>query len=445
MKETVLKKVKNLISEKGMLLSGDKVLVAFSGGADSVVMTHALLILSEEMGFTVCAAHLNHSLRGEESDYDELFVRSFCESRGIDLTVEKVDIAALSQLSKEGIEECARNVRYDFLFRTAASIGADRIATAHTLSDNAETLIFNILRGSGLNGLTGIPETRGKLIRPMLKVTRSEIEQYAKEESLPFVTDSTNADTVYKRNYIRKEIIPRFSQINPSFYAAIERLIENVREDNGYFEAKAEKCLALACKKRHSYDLKVLKSFELPIIKRAVSKLYYEFSEQKLSAKNLNAFCDFIIEDPNGRYQLPGGFARKYAGVLTLEKSAERVLPKRFYMPASGRSVLPDGRKVILSEAPAYSFGKNFIDADKLCGELNLRLRSPLDEIKLPKRPTKSLKKLFSESKVPIQERDNAVVLCDESGVVWVEKLGVAERCAVIGGADNIIEISIKE
>lgn len=443
MREAIVEKVRGFICESGMISSGERVLVALSGGADSIAMTHILLTLSGQLGFSICAAHLNHCIRGEEADYDEFFVRSFCSEREIELTVERADVPALAEIGRQGLEECARNVRYDFLFRVAESLGADKIATAHTLSDNAETLIFNLVRGSGLNGLSGISETRGKIIRPLLRLTRNEIEQYLKETSLPFVTDSTNSDTAYTRNYIRKEIIPRLSEINPSFFASVERLTASVKEDNAFLEAEAEN-LVLNAKKNNGYEIKVLNFAQLPILKRALAKIYRDFTGQSLTSKNLNAFYRFV-RDGSGRYQLPGVFAVKYAGFLNMETSAQRILPRRFYIKAQRQTFLPDGRAVMLQEAELARGGKNYIDADKINGDLNIRLKSPIDTLKLPKRPTKSLKKLFSESKIPIPERDRAIVLCDGDGIVWVEKLGVAERCAVTNTTQNIIKVTIKE
>lgn len=445
MKEAVLKKVRAFISETHMIVPGEKVLVALSGGADSVAMAHILLTLSRQMNFSICAAHLNHCLRGEESDYDELFVRNFCSSRGIELAVERADVGGLAKTGRQGIEECARNVRYDFLYRSAASMGAARIATAHTLSDNAETVIFNIARGSGLNGLCGIPEMRGKLIRPMLKITRAETESYDKEVGLPFVLDGTNLDTDYTRNYIRKEIVSRLSKINPAFLSSIERLTTSVKEDNAYIEREAERLLADSYGKE-SYRLSVLAEAAPPLLKRALSKMYSSFTGRKLSSKALNAFYEFASDDSDGRVQLPGAFAVKYNGRISLASSAERKQPKRFYFEAAEENVLPDGRRVTIAECESSDkVDKRFVDADKISGKLRLRLRVSMDELKLPKRPTKSLKKLFSEKKVPIEERDRAVVLCDDMGIVWVQGLGVAERAAAGDTADKLLKIKIEE
>ncbi|MBO4216659.1 MAG: tRNA lysidine(34) synthetase TilS [Clostridia bacterium] len=443
MKEEILEKVKAYVTGENMISAGDKVLLALSGGADSVAMAHILLTLSGEMGFSVCAAHLNHCLRSEESDYDELFVRNFCSVREIELKVERADIAALASASKRGIEECARSVRYDFLFRAAAEFGADRIATAHTLSDNAETLIFNIVRGSGLKGICGIPETRGKLIRPLLRLTREETEGYDREAGLPYVTDSTNSDTDYTRNYIRQEIIPRLTELNPSFLASVERLTGAVKEDNSFIEREADRLLAVAGEK--NCDLAILREADPSVVKRVLARIYSDFTGRKLDAKGLNAFLAFVNEEGDGRTQLPGAFAVKYSGQLKLTDSAERKQPKRFYFAAEKMNVLPDGRMVMIHVEKGGSAVDGFdIDASRIVGSLRLRLRVPTDEMRLPKRPTKSLKKLFSEMKIPIEERDRAVVLCDDKGIVWVEKLGAAEHTAASVFTDRILKIEIK-
>ena len=445
MKDNVLEKVRAFIAETRMISAGDKVLVALSGGADSVAMMHILMTLSEQLGFSVCAAHMNHCLRGEESDYDEYFVRNFCSQRDIELAVEKADIGGIAAARKQGIEECARSVRYDFLYRAAEAMGAVKIATAHTLSDNAETLIFNITRGSGLNGLCGIPAVRGRLIRPLLKLTRAETEGYDREVGLPFVTDSTNSDTDYTRNYIRKEIVPRLTEINPAFLASVERLVSSVGEDSEYIDNEAQRLLE-AAQISGGYKLKKLSQAALPVLKRALAKLYSDFTGRKLSAAALNGFCGFASDVSDGRLQLPGAFAVKYAGVLALASSVERKQPKRFYMDAGDINTLPDGRRVtIIESSRGIKVDKNTLDAGKIKGTLRLRLRVPMDEMRLPKRPTKTLKKLFSEAKVPVEARDKAVVLCDDEGIVWVEKLGAAERSAATAFTDRLLIIKTEE
>jgi len=195
----MLDTVKRTISDYMMLETSENVLVALSGGADST----ALLLSLRELGYPVRAFHLNHCLRGAESDRDEAFCRRLCEKLGVELTVERVDIAAAA--GDSAVEETARRIRYARLEHAAH--GA-KIAVAHNADDNLETMLFHLVRGTGAKGLTGIPPVRGRIIRPLIAVERSEIEAFLRERGQDFVTDSTNADTVYTRNRLRQEVVP---------------------------------------------------------------------------------------------------------------------------------------------------------------------------------------------------------------------------------------------
>ena len=199
-----------------MLEDGEPVLVALSGGADSVALLRAL----QALAYPVRAFHLNHCLRGAESDRDEAFCRALCAGLGVPLTVERIDVAA-ARAAGEGIEAAARRIRYARL--TAAAQGA-KIATAHTADDNLETMLFHLVRGTGPKGLAGIPPVRGQVIRPLLGVTRAAVEAYLHALGQDYVTDSTNADDAYTRNRIRHEVVPVLRQINPAVSGAAARL-----------------------------------------------------------------------------------------------------------------------------------------------------------------------------------------------------------------------------
>ncbi|MBO5403301.1 MAG: tRNA lysidine(34) synthetase TilS, partial [Clostridia bacterium] len=209
------------------------ILVALSGGADSVCLLSALL----ECEAAVSAFHLNHGIRGEEADRDEEFCRSLCNRLGVPFSSERADIPAISAEKGIGIEEAARNVRYDKLNREATRINADYIATAHNADDNVETVIFNLVRGCSPDGLCGIPKIRGNIIRPLLDSTREEIEEYLCKKGLSFVTDSTNSDIAYTRNKIRHSVLPVLRSINPAISASVARMCESIRDDKAYFES----------------------------------------------------------------------------------------------------------------------------------------------------------------------------------------------------------------
>lgn len=212
-----------------MLSYGDKIVVGLSGGADSVCLTHALVSLRDSLSLEVEAVHVNHGIRGEEALRDEKFCSDFCKSLGIKLTVFRFDIPLECKKTGESEEECGRRKRYE-CFKNTAGENA-KIATAHNLNDSAETVLLNIVRGTGCKGLCGIPPIRGNIIRPLIMTSRDDIELYCKENSLDFVTDSTNLQNEYKRNVIRNVVFPTLQKMNPSVLSAFSRLTENATDD----------------------------------------------------------------------------------------------------------------------------------------------------------------------------------------------------------------------
>ena len=215
-----------LIDEYDMLPPGCTVVCAVSGGADSVCMLHVLLSLRNTLGITVEAAHFNHQLRGEESDRDEAFVRTRCAELGVVLHVDNGDVRARAAKTHESVEEAARALRYTF-FSSLPGL----IATAHTQDDNLETVLLNLTRGTGLAGLCGIPPRRERFIRPMLAVSRAEIEAYLAQNGLSHVTDSTNFLPDARRNRLRQSVIPLLKAENPSLCETAFRMCRLLEAD----------------------------------------------------------------------------------------------------------------------------------------------------------------------------------------------------------------------
>ena len=221
---------------------GEVVLCAVSGGRDSMCLLHYLHSLAPAYGFTVAAGHFNHQMRAE-ADADEQFVRTFCAERNIPFYTAAAPVYERAEAWNLSVEETGRRLRYEFLSRTGSQIGATRIATAHHGRDNAETVLLNLLRGTGTEGLGGIPPVRGKFIRPLLQTSREEIEAYCAENNIPFVEDSTNRDTHYARNRLRLELWPQLETINRNLTAALGRTAAIVRAENDYLDALAEEKL----------------------------------------------------------------------------------------------------------------------------------------------------------------------------------------------------------
>ena len=231
-------KIHEAIKRYNMIRRGDRILAALSGGADSVTLLHYLFIYKDILGITVEAAHVNHMLRGKEADRDELFCRSLCEDMGIKLHVKRADVRKIAKDKGLSEELCGRNIRYEFFDEIVNNSGM-KIATAHTLSDSIETMIFNLARGTGLKGLCGIPPVRKNIIRPLINCYRSDIENYCKEHNLDYVTDSTNLEDDYSRNFIRHNILPQLKNINIEADKAIGRTIGWLRDDENYLSSMA--------------------------------------------------------------------------------------------------------------------------------------------------------------------------------------------------------------
>ena len=235
-----MEKAVSFMRRRGIMpKKGSAVLCAVSGGADSVCLLHVMLELSQKEGFSVCAAHFNHGLRGEEAKRDEDFVRALCQKWGVTCLFGAGDTKARIYETGETVEEGARALRYAFLKEAAEKVGAEKIATAHTANDQAETVIFRLARGTGGLGLGGIPAAREKFIRPLLSVSRGEVETYLAQRDIPFVTDSTNADTQYARNFVRAEILPALEKINQRAVENICRGAEIMARESDYLQSLA--------------------------------------------------------------------------------------------------------------------------------------------------------------------------------------------------------------
>lgn len=262
--------VKNTIERYSMINKGDTVIAAVSGGADSVALLYVLYSLKNELGFSLAACHVNHNLRGEESDGDERFVRRMCRFLDIPLYVASIKVTDLRQ-KHDSLEECARRLRYEFF----DSISRGKlIATAHTASDNCETILINMVRGTALSGICGIPVKRDNIIRPLLYNTRGDIERYCTENSLDYVTDSTNLSDDYTRNKIRHKVVPLLREINPALFGAISRLSQSVSDDDRYLDKIAAQLMEKAHTQDDKYDVNVLYTAEECILRRIVTMLF---------------------------------------------------------------------------------------------------------------------------------------------------------------------------
>ena len=312
-----------LIREYDMLPPGTRALCAVSGGADSVCLLH---MLSQREDISVVAAHYNHQLRGQESDRDEQFVRELCGKWRIPLMVGRGDVKAFARNEKRSTEEAGRILRYAFLRETAEALGGALIATAHNADDNAETILFNLIRGTGLRGLTGIAPMRDGLIRPLLKCSRQDIEEYLQAHDLPHVEDSSNTDETYSRNRIRHQVIPVLQELNPKAIEHISSTARQLSEIDQALETEARKYTAQVTVQNGRLEFPFFNYRCVPaeLLSRMLLQLFDKLGvgRKDISAEHLRAL-QYMMMHSRFRYEsrmdLPHGIvARCYWNTLIL-------------------------------------------------------------------------------------------------------------------------------
>ena len=399
-----ISKVKKAVSDHNMLEIGDKVIVGLSGGADSVCLLNSFIELKSEYDLTIYAAHLNHMLRGAEADSDEAFVRRLCGEKSIELFCERADIRRLAREKKISEELCGREVRYEMFERLSRRLNA-KIATAHTASDNAETVIFNLTRGAGISGLSGIAPKRDNIIRPLIYVNRAEVEAYCAENALDFVTDSTNLSDDYTRNKLRHSVIPVLKELNPDFESAVSRECETLREVNSFLEIKADDALAAALTE-NGFDRKTLLALPKAVRTEALCRLFKENGVQP--DYKLISLVDSIIKS--------GGAVNLGNGVRAVSKqSTLRFITDEGTEQFSEIELKSDTE--FIYNKKQYSVKELNIDK-----KLVFRTRRAGDFIRLKNRGvSKTIKKLFNELHIPDEKRSAVMLAASGSEVFWIE------------------------
>lgn len=446
---TVHTKALAAMRREQMLPPGASVAVGLSGGADSIALLHLLLSLREELSLCeVTAVHIHHGLRGEEADRDQRFVEELCARWSVPLTVHRCDVAALAAEQHIGVEEAGRTVRYERFEAEATRIDG-YIATAHTASDNAETVLLHLCRGTGLHGLAGIPPVRGRIVRPLIDCTREEIEVYCAEHNLSFVTDSTNADVAYARNRIRQLVMPQLRAINPQVEAAITRLISRAREWDARLALQIQTALQEAMAGEDTYRREVLLTLNPDVQAAVLRYLLGEHGRQRGSEKHIRLASDLLVH--GGRLSVPGGRLMTVTGEYVRFAAESEPLSAFCY-----DGVIPGGSWQVGSEIwqllclsredyeQKLNISKigfsNACDYGKIIGSLCLRQRLEGDRYRPAGRDCgKTLKKLFNEAKMPTSERAAVPVLCDECGIVLVVGFDCDERVSITSDTETVL------
>lgn len=416
---------------------GEKITAALSGGADSVFLLYLLASYCDDNGTLLEAVHVNHSLRGEESDRDEMFCRELCKENNIPLTVKRIDAKKYSEENHLSVEEGARKLRYDIFGRIEGYT-----ATAHNLNDNAETVILNMARGTALKGLCGIPPKRDNIIRPLLKISRQEIEDFLNRNGIPFVTDSTNLSDAYTRNRIRHNILPVMESVNENYLLNIGRMTGFLSEDEELLSRMAENL---------SSDIGELKNAHPALRKR--------FLKNKMSEAGISVNSDRIsraekvIFKGNKEQLQENIFAYVENGKLHIDKMTYPHEPLRERKPLLiGENKFSDGKVIILEKVSFQKINSVnnsltyfVLDYDKIQGGLFFRTVCEGDKIRLHgEKFHRKIRKILNAEKIPVYKRKEAVVIEDENEILFAEYCGVCDTVFSYDENGNLYRASIK-
>jgi tRNA(Ile)-lysidine synthase len=429
-----------------MISPGDRVLVAISGGPDSTALLRALVELESRLGCRLHACHIHHGLRGADADADAESAAELARALEVPFAEHRADVPAHAEAEGMSIEAAARAVRYRLLESTARRVGAGRIATGHTADDQAETVLLNLLRGTGLPGLAGIPPVRDNIVRPLLDVTRAEALEYCAARRLHYRLDPSNLDTTLRRNRIRHEILPALRAIQPRVTEALCRLAEIVRVENDFIAREASRALQEVGSRRPGGAKIDCASFAaLPaalqrrLLRAAIAQA--KGDELDIELERIDALVALALSGRTGAVvELPGGLRAELAyGELAIgpARSRKRVPEREWILPVPGEVSVPElGLRFSARRSRAKRPPSNpmlaLIDAESVRPPLTVRTRRRGDRF-VPFGMVESIKlqDFFVNAKVPRAERMRTPLVLSGDEIAWVVGHRVGERFKV--------------
>ncbi len=440
----LVSKVLDLVRREGLVVDGDRVLIGLSGGADSTALFHILRELSSAIGLTLGVAHVNHMLRGAESERDEAFVRGLAEAAGLPWYVVHVDIRAMAASRGLSRQEAGRDARYGFFRSVAEAEGYTKVAVAHTMNDQVETFLLRVVKGTGLKGLASIPLARGNIIRPLLETSRTDIEAYLRQRGIAFVEDSSNESIAYERNFLRHRVIPLLEELNPGLRRAVAGLLGDLVSINRSLEEQVEAFLRFSVRRTADgtiVSIARLRGLSEEARFRIYSSLVLELDGRVLLQRRHGALIEHICSGPapGALVALPRGLrAMRSYGELRFAKAALRPAVRNTFSVRLGLNPIPDlgialtisiveaGREEVRGDGSTALF-----DADRT-GLLSVRTFREGDRF-MPLGMTREtkLKDFFMGRKVPRSERRDIPLLLSDGKIIWVVGQRMDERFKV--------------
>lgn len=449
----IIEKTTRTVESCGMVAGAKLVLAAVSGGPDSVCMLHLLRSLSDRYGFKLAVAHMNHGFRPESAS-EAVFVREIAEGFGLPCVVEEAHLGERLAGLPVNCQDEARKVRYDFLERAADEIGADRIAVGHNADDQAETWIMRVIRGAGAKGLSAIPPVRGRIIRPLLDITREEIMEYLSENGIGYVTDKSNLKTVYLRNSLRMRLMPMVKEYNPEAVTALVHSAEILRQEDNLLDSLANDALSRISAEKDG--LLRIDAAGFCALHEALKRRVVRLACARTKGDTLGLSYGHVIDavrlltgSGTGKgIDLPGG-VRVETGYGEVVFRRESAAPEGFrvelHIPGTAR--VPSGTitaEVCSGALSGHGGSVAFIDMERLTGPLFVRNREDGDLF----HPAgmdgrKKLKEYFIDKKVPRGERGRVPIVVCGDDIVWVAGFRADGRFAARQGAPHVVRLSL--
>ncbi len=457
----LLKSAQLVISREGLLSNGDAVLVALSGGPDSVALLHLLTRLRRSSSLKLHALYINHGLRPRQALLEEKFCRELCRRWHVGFQVVRADIPALAKKRKVGFEEAARDFRYRTLEESAIELSCDKIALGHQADDQVETILFRMLRGTGRTGLLGIPVKRGKIIRPLIEIPRAEILRYLNRRRISYCLDSSNADLDYRRNYLRHKLLPEIRErVNPNVDRALCDLSELISAEEEFLAGMSSRVFHKIARPspggKLMLDLQIYLEYPLWLRRRVVRSALAELAQGRSGPdKEVIDRIDSAAQVGLGSLSAGGGVQVEIARQQIIFKGPARVAVPR-EMPIDNRWVSLGGFGIDIRARAGRRRGgklkrekrspKVTLDRAQICLPLNVRSIRPGDQfVPLGMTGRKKVGDYLTDRKVPVARRDEIPVVCDDKGIVWLVGFEIADRVKIQDGTTEVIHIEYRE
>jgi len=458
----MIKKVKQTIEKYNLLNKNEKVVVALSGGPDSTALLVILSQIAKEIEFNLIAAHINHGLRGEESDEDERYSHELSGKMGVTFVSCKVNKTGMEKGASP--EDYYRRQRYGFLNNVAKEHQAQKIALGHNLHDQAETVLLNLLRGSGLEGLKGIlPMRDGKFIRPLIEVSRREIIYFLNTAGIQYRQDSSNESKQYLRNKIRGELIPYIKEkFNPKIEENLAQTAEILRNEDEFIRQYVLEAMDSSYVQRKknlislniSYVNKLPQAVRLRLIKNLLESLNPE--KNGFSFTHVKSVENLVQKKESGkRISLPSGIeaSREYDNlVLEKKKGSAKRIKYQYTIKIPGSVNIKERNMTIHLQTKNRAYidlrnkRKVYMDLDRIEQPLILRNRREGDWFQpLGMKGRKKIKTFFIDRKIPRKKRDEIMLIADQISVIWIEKMHLDDRVKITNNTKNVLELEIKD